>query len=160
MATSERNNHQCNPSFTIKSDEKTYLTQRVTTTRRNTQEKWRQRPRSEQRVEAPTHRAPRSGTQREGAGPILLEGGIATRTIAGRRTLFQPEEGYPNTKARNQTHQKEGKSSLWSRTEEEHSPDLRQVTQLRRLRTQQDRGTQRHRGPTRASRPASDRKRG
>ena len=104
--------------------------------------------------------APKSGTQREGAGPILLEGGIATGTIAGRRTQLQPEEGDPNTKARNQTHQKEGKSSLRSRTEEEHSPDLRQVTPSRRPRAPQDRGTQRHRGPTRAGRQASDRKTG
>ena len=53
-----------------------------------------------------------------------------------------------------------GKASLRSRTEEEHTPDLRQVAPSWRPRTPQDRGTQRHRGPTRASRQASDRKTG
>ena len=145
----------------IKSDEKTHFTQRVTTSRRNTQEKQRQRPLLRVNGGSPhTHRAPKSGTQSEGAGPLLLEGGIATGTTAGRRTQLQPEEGDPNTKARNQTHQEEGKFSIRSRTEEEHSPDLRQVSPSRRRRTLQDRGTQRHRGPTRASRQASDRKRG
>ena len=50
LATSQRNNHQCKPSFAIKSNKKTLLTQRVTTSRRNTQEK--------QMVEAPTHTWP------------------------------------------------------------------------------------------------------
>ena len=66
----------------------------------------------------------------------------------------------PHTKARNQTHHKEGKSSLRLRTEEEHSPDLRQVTPSRRPWTPQDWGSQRHRSPTRASRHAPDRKPG
>ena len=46
VTTSERNNHQCKTSIAIKSDKKTLLTQRVTTSRRKTQEK--------QTVEAPT----------------------------------------------------------------------------------------------------------
>ena len=38
LAKSESNNQHCKPSFAIKRDKKTLLTQRVTTTRRKTQE--------------------------------------------------------------------------------------------------------------------------
>ena len=57
-------------------------------------------------------------------------------------------------KVRNQTHQKEGKASLRSWTEEDHRPDLKQVSPSRRPLTPQDRGTRRHRSPNRASLPA------
>ena len=88
LATSERNNHPCKPSFAIKSDKETLLTHRVTTSRRNTQEK--------PTFEAPhTHQAQRRGTQREGAGPNLVEVGTAPWTNAGRRIQRQPEAGDP-----------------------------------------------------------------
>ena len=88
LATSERNNHPCKPSFAIKSDKETLLTQRVTTSQRNTQEK--------QMFEAPhTHQAQRRGTQRKGAGPNLVGGGTAPGTNTGRRVQRQPEAGDP-----------------------------------------------------------------
>ena len=140
---------QRKPSFAIKSDKKALLTPKgdhIPKEDRGEGTRWKPHTRTRSREEEPRAKEQDRPMRRRDSHPDQrMPKYTASAWCRG-----------PRMKANSQTHQKEGKQTSLLRTEEEHRPDLRQVTPSWRPGTPQDQGIQRHCSATRASRQVPD----
>ena len=148
----KRNHLQWKPSFAINSDKRHYWPQRVTTSRRQTEEK-------EHGGSLPHQPGPEKRNPGLGSRTDPWEGWTAVRTNASRSPQCQPEAGDPALRPKvKPTQRRESNVTIvdWGRTQTR--PETGDLTW--RPGTPQDQGIPKHCSPTRASRQVPDKEPG